>query len=303
MTFNRSPSCPQCRKSCYSSQLKRIYINFASGDELASALLMSSLPQPQSNSNAEETIEMLLEHLEMPQQQQNAQECEYCKMFQEALECTQTEKDRLAHSLHSKEQENHTLFQEIENSAKRIEMLEIGTRANEHNLKVMKERLDTSEASSSAIQMENTQNRDTIHNLQMNISRRDNELKEKLKQMENLNEKLNSMAIKHNQCNKLSVEQSLENKRCENINLVKSDDENALKCIDEFQPTVSANNDELEVLRKEVQSLNEKMQQISSKHATEIEEILQMNNFKLNNAPNIHRTDDLDSMLIQLLQP
>lgn len=267
----RSQTCPQCRENCSGSQLKRIYIDFACDEDLACAMIMQNTKPAATSSDAEEMIKILLEHIEKPEHQMQNHECDCCEMFQEALNNVQKEKDQMVQSLDTKERENENLFEEIERATKRIEELEMGMRASEHNMKDMKDRLDTSETSSAAIQSENVQRRDTIDYLKSSFSSYDDELKTLQEEKQDLTNELKEMT---NKCDKTETErskiaQSLEDKEREHGDLL-NDNQNSLKRIEELQTTISTNNTELEAMRKQIQELNDKLKEMIDKHAAEL---------------------------------
>lgn len=125
--FTRSETCPKCRTTCNSSQIKRIYIDFACDEELAIAqALKENKNQPNSDTDAEEMIKMLLEHIDNGMDEQQKQQhhqkqspstvdCDLCIAFQEAYERILTEKEQLEQVLNSIEREKTTKIIETSN--------------------------------------------------------------------------------------------------------------------------------------------------------------------------------------------
>lgn len=93
--LNRSQTCPQCRKDCKNDQLKQIYIDFVSDEDLACK------NAAETNTDNEDTIKLLLEHID------TFKECEGCKVLQIALNNSQSESVR-------KECENCKVLQKID---------------------------------------------------------------------------------------------------------------------------------------------------------------------------------------------
>lgn len=197
----RSQTCPQCRKDCTRSQTQRIYIDFACDEDLACARIPKDCSFSSVNSDAEETIKILLEHIEKgPDKEQQVQECEFCKEFQEAYNDALTEKDLLAQTLGNIERENVNLLENNQRALNVIETLDLEVKANRHNLQEMEERLEKSEKFIATIQSENLFKQDLINNLKTTISKGELELQKMCTQLQNQNDKMNEMTeetIKH----------------------------------------------------------------------------------------------------------
>lgn len=126
----RSQSCPQCRERCCKSQLKRIYIDFADDEDFACAVRNMREVLNDVNASAEETIKILLEHIEKPKPQ-----CESCKVLQTSIDTIQTEKAEIVFSMR-----NLKLLNEM-----RIENLTKKVSADEVKIGVMTQKLNKSE--------------------------------------------------------------------------------------------------------------------------------------------------------------
>lgn len=77
--LNRSQTCPQCRKNCNNDELKQIYIDFVSDEDLACE------NAAKTSVDNEDTIKILLEHID------TFKECEGCKVLQIALNHAQSD--------------------------------------------------------------------------------------------------------------------------------------------------------------------------------------------------------------------
>lgn len=196
--MSRSQTCPQCRNDCNHYQTKRIYIDFACDEDLACAQVSREAHQPMVNADAEETIKILLEHIENgPVKQKPDQECEFCKEFQEAYNDAMTEKDLMAQQLKIVERENGVLMENKQQALKVIAKLELEVRANGHNLQEMKEKMETLEGFTSAVQSNNLSMQDIINNLKETISHGEIELQEIVTQLQHSNDKMKQMRNEH----------------------------------------------------------------------------------------------------------
>lgn len=122
----RSESCPQCRKFCHHDQIKRIYIDFTNVEDLACGQSMSGTVK--TDTDAEETIKILLEHIESGENgsaksQKPENECDVCKEFQDAYSNTLTERDLISDTLNNIERENRNLMEKYRKALKIIEQL------------------------------------------------------------------------------------------------------------------------------------------------------------------------------------
>ncbi|XP_031640241.1 E3 ubiquitin-protein ligase TRAIP-like [Contarinia nasturtii] len=198
--FQSSKSCPQCRQFCDQYQYNRIYIEFACDEDLACAQTLKKTQATSINSDAEETIKLLLEHIETspPEPVQKCDiECDNCKDVLQAFDCAHTDMDRMAERLDEKEKENAILNANNENAVKRIDELEIQNRAHEHNLKELNERLDTSERIMASFQTDNIFKDDRIDNL-------NEKLEQTKQQVQELTNKLNDLKIeRENEMNQI----------------------------------------------------------------------------------------------------
>lgn len=85
-----------------------------------------------ANSDAEDTIKLLLEHIDTKPDAvpKNDQECEYCKEVLMAFDETQDERDKMKKILAEMEAENDTLIANNRNDVKRIGELEVKIKGN-----------------------------------------------------------------------------------------------------------------------------------------------------------------------------
>lgn len=190
---NRSKTCPQCRQCCESCQINRIYIEFACDEDLACAQTLKKSETAAINSDAEETIKLLLEHIETgpPESAQKCDiECDNCKDVLQAFDCAHADMNKMAEDLGEKEKENATLKANNENAVKRIDELEMQNRAHEHNLRELNERFDTSERIIATFQSDNIFKDEQINNLNDVLQLRNRAVQELINQ-------LNVMKIEH----------------------------------------------------------------------------------------------------------
>lgn len=85
------------------------------------------------NSDAEDTIKLLLEHIDTKPEEtaKSNQECEYCKEILMAFNETQDEKDNMKKVLAELELENGTLITNNRSALKRADELEVKLKGNE----------------------------------------------------------------------------------------------------------------------------------------------------------------------------
>lgn len=184
----RSQTCPQCRSICNQDQIKRIYIDFASDEYFACMQTLASAPTPETYS--EETIKLLLEHIDtLPEKKDKRDdECEFCKSILEAFDDLQDKKEFIELDLNNKTTECANLIAQNNNALKCIEELQIKIRASEHNLSDLNERLDASEKLTAALHSENLLKDDIIreNNIEGKIIRQQlHELTVRLKEIIN----------------------------------------------------------------------------------------------------------------------
>lgn len=162
--LNRTSTCPQCRQICDQDQMKRIFIDFGSDEDLACIQTSENAQNLAADTDAEETIKLLLEHIDtLPKKTTKPNDdCEFCRSILEAFDDLQTEKEKLEQALNEKSKECANLIEQNKTVLKQIEGLQIKIEANEHNLLQLNERLDTSEQVTAAIQSENLMKDDII---------------------------------------------------------------------------------------------------------------------------------------------
>lgn len=187
--LNRSRTCPQCRQMCEQDQIKKIYIDFVSDDDLAS---IRSAQTPEADANAEETIKLLLEHIDtLPKKKDEPDDgCEFCKSILDAFDELQIEKQKTEINAIEKARECDNLIAQNNNAKKRIEELQITIKANEDNLLELNERLDSLEKVMDEIQSENLRKNNMI---------RDNDIERKIikQQVYELTTQLRDVTDKH----------------------------------------------------------------------------------------------------------
>lgn len=191
----RSETCPQCRHRCTHIQIKRIYIDFVGDEDLAIAQISKQTKkQVDSNTDAEEMIKILLEHIDndsgkqQEQQPQQNEECDLCIAFQEAYDKIVIEKDQIVQVLNNIERENHQ-------TSKLIEKLKMEIHENELNRGHIEEQLETSQKIVAAIQSENLANQRTIHDLKSTILKNDIALNQMQHHIYNLNEQIKTITV------------------------------------------------------------------------------------------------------------
>lgn len=154
--------------------MKRIYIDFASDEDLACIQTLESTQNSAADADAEETIKLLLEHIDtLPEKTtQHNDDCEFCKSILEAFDDSQTEKENLEQALNEKSKECTNLIEQNNAVLKHIEELQMKIQANEHKLVELNERLETSEHVTAAIQSENLMKDDIIrdHDIERKIT-------------------------------------------------------------------------------------------------------------------------------------
>lgn len=149
----------------------------------------------------------MLEHIENGPEKQcekEEQECDNCKAFQEAYDNAEAEKDKISQILDNKEREHANLLRDNQCGLKRIGELEMTIRANEHNLRQLREKLEATETFTASIQTDMNINQEKMDNLIVCNANYGIELNAMQKQVEELDAKLKEMTIKHeDEVNKL----------------------------------------------------------------------------------------------------
>ncbi|XP_055323071.1 uncharacterized protein LOC129578456 isoform X2 [Sitodiplosis mosellana] len=144
--------------------MKRIYIDFASDEDLACIQTPGNVQNTATDADTEETIKLLLDHIDtLPETEtERDNDCEFCKSILEAFDDLQTEKEKFAQALNEKSKECANLIDQNNHALKCIEELQMKIKASEHDIYELNERLDALEHATAAIQSENLLKDDII---------------------------------------------------------------------------------------------------------------------------------------------
>lgn len=194
----RSQTCPKCRKDCNHSEINRIYIDFACDEDLACAQVSKECINLTVNSDAEETIKMLLEHIENgPEKTKTVEECEFCKEFQEAYNDTLTEKDLLAQQLEHVEREKNDFMANNQDAMAVIAQLELDAKTDAHVIQEMEERMEALEKLITATKSENRSKQSMIDDLEAHVEHVHSISEEMRAKLQHLNDKMKEMTVAH----------------------------------------------------------------------------------------------------------
>lgn len=176
--FNRSPTCPQCRRNCPLGDGSRIFLDFAEDNVLATTSTRVSpihSPANQANQNHEETIKILLDHIDedswKTEEMDNhlaefdarseelsktksimEEQSETSKSILTALDSILDENERLQQENHAKEHENANLRMMNRDLGVQLQQIEEQIRVNDQNVRGLREQLEKVERESNAHQ-------------------------------------------------------------------------------------------------------------------------------------------------------
>lgn len=170
-------------------------------EDLAIARALNETKKPLGlDTDAEEMIKILLEHIDNDsekQQQQQVQalpqqneECDLCIAFQEAYDNILTEKDQIVQVLNNIERENQNLSNNNQETSKIIEQFEMEIHANELDRQRIDDQLKTALQTVAALQSENLSNQRIINDLKSIILKDNVEMKDIVHQLNNLVEQV-----------------------------------------------------------------------------------------------------------------